>query len=571
MAKYTGNSLTNLGKDLLARAVVSGEEITFTKVELGKGTLVGGIEDLIALSDSFKALSITSTTKLSEGGYRIRAAFDNSGITEDTPLKEIGVFARGEDSVEVLYSYCYTTSPDLIPAEGSGVIERVEDIITYISSATTINAVIDQSKIYATIKDLNEGLALKENSFSKNNAFNKNFGTTNGTVAAGSDSRIINAVPKTRTINNKALTGNIILSPSDIGAEPSFNKNNAFNKTFGSTSGTVAQGNDSRIVNAVPNSRKVNNKALTSNITLLPSDIGAEPSFSKNNAFNKNFGTTNGTVAAGNDSRTINAVPKNRTVNGKPLTSNIILSSSDVGAEPSFSKNSAFNKNFGTTNGTVAAGNDSRIINAVPNSRKVNNKALTSNITLLPSDVGAEPSFNKNNAFNKSFGTTSGTIAAGNDTRIVNAVPNSRTINGHRLSTNIALTAANVGALGTTGTAVNSNKLENKTKAQIISEARHGLPYNEKILWSGTSRDGGTYTLSESYSSFHNLIIEYRDNSNNYGYITIPTSRITSTSKKFIGDSGGSYVQWRFPSNRSFKHETSTYNVMTLVIGKDRK
>lgn len=46
-------------------------------------------------------------------------------------------------------------------------------------------------------------------------------------------------------------TGTVILSAEDVGAEPAFTKNTAFNKNFGTFSGTVAQGNDSRIVNAV--------------------------------------------------------------------------------------------------------------------------------------------------------------------------------------------------------------------------------------------------------------------------------------------------------------------------------
>lgn len=40
------------------------------------------------------------------------------------------------------------------------------------------------------------------------------------------------------------------ITPQDIGAEPSFNKNTAFNKNFGTTAGTVCQGNDSRLSNA---------------------------------------------------------------------------------------------------------------------------------------------------------------------------------------------------------------------------------------------------------------------------------------------------------------------------------
>lgn len=53
-------------------------------------------------------------------------------------------------------------------------------------------------------------------------------------------------------------------------------------------------------------------------------------------------------------------------VNGK--TGTVILSAEDVGAEPAFTKNTAFNKNFGTTSDTVAQGNDSRIVNSVQTS-----------------------------------------------------------------------------------------------------------------------------------------------------------------------------------------------------------
>ncbi|MPN15462.1 hypothetical protein SDC9_162796 [bioreactor metagenome] len=36
-------------------------------------------------------------------------------------------------------------------------------------------------------------------------------------------------------------------TPEQVGAEPAFSKNNAFNKSFGSTAGTVCQGSDSRL------------------------------------------------------------------------------------------------------------------------------------------------------------------------------------------------------------------------------------------------------------------------------------------------------------------------------------
>jgi len=45
------------------------------------------------------------------------------------------------------------------------------------------------------------------------------------------------------------------------------------------------------------------------------------------------------------------------------------------------------------------------------------------------------------------FGTTLATVVQGNDARVVNAVQNTCTINGHALSSSITLDAADVGAV----------------------------------------------------------------------------------------------------------------------------
>jgi hypothetical protein len=145
----------------------------------------------------------------------------------------------------------------------------------------------------------------------------------------------------------------------------------------------------------VPSLRKVNGKALSADITLNPSDIGAEPAFTKNSAFNKEFGNGAGTVCEGSDTRLSNARAANGgnadTVDGKHAS------------------------DFATT--AQGAKADA----AVPNTRKVNNKALAVDITLTPTDVGAESAFTKNTAFNKNFGSAAGTVCEGNDTRLSNA------------------------------------------------------------------------------------------------------------------------------------------------------
>jgi hypothetical protein len=64
-----------------------------------------------------------------------------------------------------------------------------------------------------------------------------------------------------------------------------------------------------------------------------------------------------------NDSRLSDARPASDVWSWAKLSTKPSYTYYEVGAEPSFSKNTAFNKNFGTAAGTVAEGNDSRINN----------------------------------------------------------------------------------------------------------------------------------------------------------------------------------------------------------------
>ncbi|PSR54137.1 hypothetical protein AHMF7605_11705 [Adhaeribacter arboris] len=63
--------------------------------------------------------------------------------------------------------------------------------------------------------------------------------------------------------------GNDPLSPGDIGAEPAItNKGTAFNKDFGTASGTVMQGNDSRVTGALPRADVLNAPGQNTDKTL---------------------------------------------------------------------------------------------------------------------------------------------------------------------------------------------------------------------------------------------------------------------------------------------------------------
>lgn len=63
-------------------------------------------------------------------------------------------------------------------------------------------------------------------------------------------------------------------TPSDIGAEPAFGKNTAFNKNFGSTAGTVCEGDDARLSNARPASDVSAWAKAATKPTYTPTEVG---------------------------------------------------------------------------------------------------------------------------------------------------------------------------------------------------------------------------------------------------------------------------------------------------------
>nr|DAX83324.1 MAG TPA: MAEBL protein [Caudoviricetes sp.] len=142
----------------------------------------------------------------------------------------------------------------------------------------------------------------------------------------------------------KALKAALDSHNHDSRYEKIITKLTAFNKDFGTAAGTVCQGNDSRLSDARTPKAHTHKKADISDFptsmpasdvpawakaaskpTYTASEVGAspsghnhtgtyEPAFTKNTAFNKNFGSAVGTVCEGNDIRLSDArTPKAHT------------------------------------------------------------------------------------------------------------------------------------------------------------------------------------------------------------------------------------------------------------------
>ncbi len=169
------------------------------------------------------------------------------------------------------------------------------------------------------------------------NSATRDVGTVAGTVAAGDDSRIVHAVQDSRKINNKALTGDITLTYADVGAVPTSRKIN--NKALtGDITLTYAD------VGAVPTSRKINNRALTGDITLTYADVGAVPTSRKIN----NKALTSDITLTAED---VDAVPPTRQVNGHSLNTDIAVTSTDIFRDQAIYIGLEQNINYYTTPG----------------------------------------------------------------------------------------------------------------------------------------------------------------------------------------------------------------------------
>ena len=86
-------------------------------------------------------------------------------------------------------------------------------------------------------------------------------------------------VPKTRTVNKKALSENISLTAADVGAEATGTATSAV-----SSHNSNSNAHSSIFAAYVKNTLKINNKALSSDISLSAKDVGADAQGSASNA-----------------------------------------------------------------------------------------------------------------------------------------------------------------------------------------------------------------------------------------------------------------------------------------------
>ena len=346
--------LTVIGANKLAKATALGTTLKITQMAVGDG---GGT---LPTPDTQQTKLVGEKRRAGLNTLFVDPKNDSQIIAEQVIpeneggywIREIGLF-DDEGSLIAVGNCPETYKPQL--QEGSGRTQTIRMILT-VSHTESVELKVDPSVILATREFVNDAIesASKQTleEVAKLYATKAELSTGLSKVQKSADAANTNAnsrVPSTRKVNNKPLSTDITLTASDVGAA------------------TPAQVNEAKTA--------ASNAQATANSGVSKADAAQKTA---NDAVSK---ANTAQTAANNANTNANGrVPNTRKVNGKPLSADISLTAGDVGAATPAQVNEA----------KTAANNANNNANGrVPNTRKVNGKSLSADIRLTAGDVGA--------------------------------------------------------------------------------------------------------------------------------------------------------------------------------------
>ena len=133
-------------------------------------------------------------------------------------------------------------------------------------------------------------------------------------------------VPKTRTVNNKALSEDISLTAADVGAEATGTATSAV-----SNHNSDSNAHGSLFATYVKNTLKINNKALSSDISLSANDVGADAQGSASSAVSSHNSASGAHEALFDKKQDVPLSSSSFPTSGTALAANTIYTVSGVG------------------------------------------------------------------------------------------------------------------------------------------------------------------------------------------------------------------------------------------------
>ncbi|WP_454834398.1 phage tail-collar fiber domain-containing protein [Rahnella aceris] len=225
--------VTTLGQSRIAAAIAAGTDINITQLAVGDGN--GKATTPVATQTKLvKEVYRTPLNSLkldpTHGNWVIAEAVITASVGGFW-MREMGLFADDGTLIAVC-NMADTYKPTL--AEGSGRTQTLRMVIA-VSNTEAISLLIDDSVIMATEQYVNDLLAAHEKSRNHPDGTltAKGFVQLNSSVSSTSEAlaatpKAVKAandnantrVPSTRKVNNKALSADIALEASDVGALP---------------------------------------------------------------------------------------------------------------------------------------------------------------------------------------------------------------------------------------------------------------------------------------------------------------------------------------------------------------
>lgn len=133
-------------------------------------------------------------------------------------------------------------------------------------------------------------------------------------------------VPKTRTVNNKALSEDISLTAADVGADATGTATSAV-----SNHNSDSDAHGSLFATYVKNTLKINNKALSSDISLSANDVGADAQGSASSAVSSHNSASGAHEALFDKKQDVPLSSSSFPTSGTALAANTIYTVSGVG------------------------------------------------------------------------------------------------------------------------------------------------------------------------------------------------------------------------------------------------
>lgn len=166
MAKFANLTFTSQGTQMLVQAQNS-HTLTFTCGKLGSGVLTNtdDISKFTDLKSPKMTLPIVSVDDSNEEKLVLTFDTSNTELEEGFVSREIGIFAKLDNGSETLYAYSNAgNNYDYIPSKDTPSDENRLVVNLVVSSSANISVQIDKSIVYTHKSDVEEMIAIHNDS-----------------------------------------------------------------------------------------------------------------------------------------------------------------------------------------------------------------------------------------------------------------------------------------------------------------------------------------------------------------------------------------------------------------------